>query len=144
MPVSVHIPTRIRVDPGALFLRRGCLESALTAAATRALKNSRDVVLAQRGSYVGILFHPPEFSWSGDGLVHVHSSLRSLIDQSVSQTFVQTAIDIGVFEQKRDRDVSDHLAAAEASQLVQKNRLVSSLPIYRLASYEDGGEQVPV
>ena len=71
MPASVILPTRIRVDPDVLTMRRDILANALAAAAERALISSRDVVLAPRGGYASVRLAAPRITWSGGGLHRV-------------------------------------------------------------------------
>ncbi len=146
MPVSVHIPTRIRVDPGALFLRRGCLESALTDAATRALKNSREVVLAKRGGYVGVQCHPPEFTWSGDALPDVPASLRSIVEIHVGNAFDSALEKAGVHTTGLDSEQSSDPLRDSPVSPVDQDRLEPALAMYTLPSFDGAGKQkrVPV
>jgi hypothetical protein len=140
MPVRVEIPIRIRVDPLALLERQDDLEDALAAAVGRALMNSRDVVLAQRGGYVGIRVHPPEFCWYGDGGRMVSGATKARLEKRIATILTQTTESAGIFDFSR---------AIEGIEAILPNQIEESLVIerfdtlqekYELASYQDGGK----
>lgn len=99
MPIRVDIPIRIRVDPGALTERRNELEETLVAATRRALENSREVVLSQRSSSMGLIVHSPEFIWTGDGLGAVSEGVRTEIDERLAVLLADLARAVGLDEQ---------------------------------------------
>ncbi|HET8922551.1 MAG TPA: hypothetical protein VFN26_06095 [Candidatus Acidoferrum sp.] len=141
MPVSVHIPTRIRVDPGALFLRRGCLESALTDAATRALKNSREVVLAKRGGYVGIELHTPEICWSGAGLSEVPATLRAELEKIFKQVFFTAAMNAGVWDSDGSFECGDPVLAEAIVETFQRANFDPEADTYSIPEYDNQGQK---
>ena len=78
MPVTVHVPIRVRVDVDALTSRLGEIGDAVSAAVGRALASSRAVAVEPRGGYLGLRVHEPTFTWSGNGLDQVSASARDM------------------------------------------------------------------
>ncbi len=138
MPVRVEIPIRIRVDPLALLERQDDLEDALAAAVGRALKNSRDVVLAQRGGYVGVKVHPPEFLWYGDGLNSSTNQTQTDIEERVLTVISQAVRSAGIFDLARVSEQVQQPLLAEIAEQVDQERYTSGSHLYTLPSYEDG------
>ncbi len=101
MPVRVDIPIRIRVDPAALTERREALEEALVAATGQALENSRRVVLAEQGESVGVRIHPPEVTWTGDGLNEVAEGVRAEVEECVATSLADAMETAGVAQLAR-------------------------------------------
>jgi hypothetical protein len=85
MAASVHIPSRIIVDPKSLKQRHGCIDDALSRAVGRALEKSRRQVLAPRTGYVGVRLHSPEFRWSGSALDEIAHEQRVALEDQVRE-----------------------------------------------------------
>src|SRR5688500_17695659 len=98
MPVTVDVPVRIRVDPGALATRACCIEEALAAAVGRALKKSSDVVLDARGGYVSVQVHPPDIRWSGNALGEVPQGVRLATQELIAAVLARAADNAAITE----------------------------------------------
>ena len=96
MPVSVHIPVRLRLDRGVLAEADDTLDEALTAALDRALANCRSTVLEPRGGYARVALHPPSFSWSGDGLAGVDARTRQDTEALVARIIADAVASAGL------------------------------------------------
>lgn len=136
MPVRVDIPIRIRVDPLALTERQNDLEEALAAAVGRALKNSRDVVVAQRGGYVGVKVHSPEFIWSGDGLANIPGGVRSEIIKLVTNILERTTQSAGIDSWSSNSKKLYIPLPQNVSELFDGNRYDSSPNTYTIPTYQ--------
>ena len=91
MPKNVYIKTRLRVDPEALTTRRMTIEQALAAAAGRALKKSRDVVLTGLGAGVEVRLNPPQVNWTGPALEKVSKPLRAEVEMRIAAVLAAAA-----------------------------------------------------
>ncbi len=142
MPVQVRIPTRIRVDARALTERRECLEEALETAAARALANSREVVLRERGGYARVCLGAPEFTWRGDGLHAVPRSQRAEIEARLARALRRAVEGAGLLETAVDgREVPEPLPPDPAERA---DRLRLTRHRYTIPEYEDAGRPVDV
>lgn len=94
MPVSVSVPTQIRIDRTALSDHPEWIEEAVSAAVGRALANSRAAVLEPRGGYLGVVLHPPTFTWRG---IAVESIDRLNLEKMVADIFRNGAAAKGLF-----------------------------------------------
>jgi hypothetical protein len=144
MPVSVHIPIRIKVDPGALRELRPALEEAFVAAVGRALGNSRKVVVEERGGYMGIRLAPPDVTWSGDGLHAVHEADRTEIEEMLSSALFAAAGACGLLQlagapQRVPAPLSGHV-----EEMLDQDRYSSLLGVYAIPSHDREGEPVAV
>ncbi len=136
MPVRVDVPTRVRVDPGALTDRRADLEDALGAAAGRALANSADVVLRPRASYATARLNPPEFTWYGAGLGEVPTSVRTEVEESLADVLWRAAERAGLARRTDERP----RALERVLETVDDSRYDRLLALYEIPSY-DGAKQ---
>ena len=101
MPVSVSVPTKIRVDPAALAEHPCRVEEAISAAVGRALANSRQTVLDARGGFVGVCLHPPTFTWSGLPLkdqdrAQLEETVSDLVDKAAQRELISGSTEVGV------------------------------------------------
>lgn len=142
MAVNVHIPTRISVDPRALVERQACIEEALAQAALRALRNSRKEVLEERGGYLAVDCHRPDFTWTGDGLDHAHPALRAIIEERLAKALWDAADEAGIYDQA-GRDGIEPLSD-DVSELLDPTRYSSSFGLYAVPSYDDKGNKAPI
>jgi hypothetical protein len=136
MPVHVDVPIRIKVDPGALARRACCIESALSAAAGRALKNSSDVVLAGRGGYATVELHPPQLRWSGDGLGQVPQGLRLATGDLVASVLAEAAAVAGIRPAPGRDDEPPAPLPREVSERLDPERHAPLLGQYLISSYD--------
>jgi hypothetical protein len=102
MPVSVHVPIRIRTEPRIIAEQPDLLTEALARAVGRALAASRQHVLEPRGAYVGLRFSAPAFRWVGDGLAAVPPERRAALEGRIADLIERTAERTGVFELARE------------------------------------------
>jgi hypothetical protein len=142
MAVRVYVPTRVRVDVGALFQRRCCIEDALVAAAGRALANSREVVVAQRGGYMGVEVHPPEVHWNGTGLAAIPESVRAEIEQRLEAIWHELIDAAGILDFARDSLKAPEPLGEPPVERVDGDRFHRLLGVYELPSYQEGGTTV--
>ncbi|ESA32887.1 hypothetical protein N836_24170 [Leptolyngbya sp. Heron Island J] len=140
MPVRVDIPIRIHVDPGALTERRSDVEDALTAAVGRALKNSRDVVLAERGGYVGIKVHPPEVVWAGNGLGKVSEAIRVEIEERIGGLLDQAVVTARIYEFAKAKESVAQVLPGEFKEPFVQERFDPNFEVYELPVYRRQGE----
>ncbi len=98
MTVSVHVPTRIRVDAATLEGPREELLEAVATASRRALSNSVDVALAPRGGDLGVDAADPTFRWTG---VAVDPGLREQVERDIAASLARAVEDAGVRELER-------------------------------------------
>lgn len=142
MPLSVELPTRIRIDAAALAGEgEEALGEALGAAVRRALIASRDAVLAPRGSYAGVRLHHPEFAWSGDGLDAVSTARRMEIEDLVDATLLAAAEVSGVLDLARASEEIDLPLMGDPSETIDDRRYGALLRLYRLPAYDDRGRE---
>ncbi|WP_433308040.1 hypothetical protein ACQP0U_16690 [Micromonospora sp. CA-269861] len=144
MAISVHVPVRIRVDARSLADRPEAVTDALGAALARALERSRREVVAPHGGYLEVRPNPPEFRWTGAGLQGVspddrravEARLRRCVDEVVTAARLDPGLPPGVV-----------LPLSEpAEELFDRQRMRHLLAVYRVPSYDDGGDaaEVPV
>ena len=140
MPASVHVPTRVRADAGALRERRGDLAEALGAAARRALAGSVEAVVEPRASFARVRLGTPEFTWLGAGLKGVPVSVRSEVENLVQDVLARAAGDAGLLAAggRRPRPLE------QLAERVDRRRYDAALAIYSLPSYAGGEVHVPV
>ena len=97
MPTLVFVPVRLRLDRGALTQSRDSIAEALNAAATRALVNSRSVVIEPRRSMATPVAVAPVFSWTGPAVSTVSTEQRreieTLIERELSRAFTTARVD---------------------------------------------------
>src|SRR5262245_20764045 len=140
MPVSVHIPIRIRVDPQAVSERIDDLKEALSAALRRALANSRELVLARRGGYVTTVLNRPQVTWSGAGLDRISSSERSRVEECIAGLCAELcgSENIATWGRRKDATAADGLTAI--SEPLDDSRWDSDRGLYSIPSYDTPGE----
>ena len=139
MPVHVAVPARLRIDPAALRDRRDELEEALAAAAGRALTRSREVVLAERGGYVGVRLHAPVVTWTGASLAAVPPELRARVEGRLAAVLFGMAERTGMLDGARDGQQTPFPLQDRAAEPADTARLASLLGRYLLPSYLAGG-----
>lgn len=122
MPVRVNIPIRIRVDPLALLERQGDLKDALVAAAGRALKNSRDVVLTQRGGYVEVQVHLPEFTWIGNDLADIPLSTQTETETWIAILLAQLTQVAEMYEFMRRAESAPAPLPKQIEEVIEQDR----------------------
>src|SRR5262245_33247995 len=132
MPVCVRIPIRLRVDPGALSGRQADLAEALAAAAGRALRNSRAVVLEHRGGYEGINLHPPTFSWCGEAVGRLDNATRLEVEALVADVLRRAAEDAGVLDQARAAERLPLPFTATSGERLDPSRYFGVLGLYAI------------
>ncbi len=144
MPVRVSVPLRIRTDARALSEARADVAEALSAAAGRALRASREVVLEERGGYVGVRLHPPEIAWTGDGLGEVPSALRAEVEAWLDDELAALAEAAGVLDAAGLAAELPEPLARLATESPDPVRFHPELLRYVIPSYDGGGDAVAV
>ena len=139
MPVTVNVPIKISVDPEAVTEQYSWVEETLTAAAGRALKNSRDVVLAERGGYLGIKIHRPEVIWRGGGLPEVPEAIRRQIEEHLEVLVASLVEGAGVYDFAHASKKAPSTIPEEVAEPIDSQRTHSLLGVYELPSFDDGG-----
>jgi len=142
--ISVHVPVRIRLDARSVTGRPEAVTDALGAALARALERSRREVVAPRGGYLEVRAAAPEFRWTGAGCDAVppedrhafEARLRRRMDEVVAAARLDPGLPAGVAAP----------LSRPAVELFDPQRLRSLLAVYRVPSYDDGGDaaEVPV
>jgi hypothetical protein len=136
MPVSVLIPTRIRVDAVGLATRRDVIEKALARAAGRALANSREVVLAPRGAYEDIRFCAPQFTWTGRGLDRVSMATRADLEALVAATLSRAGVDARLYHAVRAPANTPPVLPHEIGAPAEEDRFILEGDAYVIPSYQ--------
>ncbi|MEU8421288.1 hypothetical protein AB0C15_10475 [Micromonospora sp. NPDC048835] len=144
MAISVHVPVRIRVDARSLVERPEAVADALGAAVGRALERSRREVVAPRGGYLEVRPEAPTFRWTGADGERVHpddrrafeARLRRRVDEVVTAARLDPGLPPGVVVPLSE----------PAEELFDPQRMRHLLAVYRVPSYDDGGDaaEVPV
>ncbi|MCG5444166.1 hypothetical protein NIE79_002311 [Micromonospora sp. NIE79] len=144
MAISVHVPVRIRVDARSLAERPEAVTDALGAALARALERSRREVVAPHGGYLEVRPNAPTFLWTGadgarvspDDRRAVEARLRRRIDEVVTVARLDPGLPPGVAVP----------LSQPAEELFDRQRMRHLLAVYRVPSYDDGGDaaEVPV
>lgn len=145
MPVRIDIPIRIKVNPGTLTEMefQGQLWDALVATTERAFANSRDLVLAERGGYVGVTVHAPEFNWSGEGLDEVSDSTRTDIEAYLVNIILSVGREQGVYDLAEYGDVIGlELLPSTIEDIFDIEHLNPLLSSYLIPTYDDDGNLV--
>jgi hypothetical protein len=139
MPVTVHIPAKIRLQRGVLDAHPAWLDEALGAALGRALLSSKKKVLAARGDYLPSVLHPPTFVWKG---LAPAAEERAALERRIASLLADLAnqYDIGTPAETGPQEVipphpSEAFDPARGSALAQ---------VYALDSYEGDQEVLPV
>ncbi|MEO3774612.1 hypothetical protein [Micromonospora sp. B9E7] len=144
MAISVHVPVRIRLDARSVTERPEAVTDALGAALARALERSRREVVAPRGGYLEVRAGAPEFRWTGAGGARVspddrrafEARLRRRIDEVVTAARLDPGLPAGVAAP----------LSRPAAEVFDPQRMRHLLAVYRVPSYDDGGDaaEVPV
>lgn len=144
MAISVHVPLRIRLDARSVTERPEAVTDALGAALARALERSRREVVAPRGGYLEVRPNPPEFRWTGAGGERVspddrrafEARLRRRIDEVITAARLDPGLPAGVAAP----------LSRPAAEVFDRQRMRHLLAVYRVPSYDDGGDtaEVPV
>ena len=140
MPVTVHVPIRVRVDVDALTSRLNEISDAVAAAAGRALASSRAIAVEPRGGYLGLRAHEPTFAWSGNGLDRVSASARRILEMQI-RALVLAEAERRLVGDGRDR-VAPEPIPADPSEAVDRSRYWDPVHYYALPSYDQGGNKI--
>jgi hypothetical protein len=142
MPVHVNIPIRIRIDSAAATTRADDIEAAVEAAVLRALANSREEVVAQRGGYVVVRPHMPTFTWMGDGLSAIPRATQHDLQAQLERCLVRAINDVELYRYQAD-DVP-LVIPPNPSETVESARLYERVSIYNIPAYDGEGDDVAV
>ncbi|MCX5065276.1 hypothetical protein OOJ91_05220 [Micromonospora lupini] len=144
MAISVHVPLRIRLDARSVTERPAVVTDALAAALARALERSRQEVVAPRGGYLEVRAAAPDFRWTGAAAERVspddrrafEARLRRRIDEVIGAARLDPGLPAGVAAP----------LSRPATELFDASRMRHLLAVYRVPSYDDGGDaaEVPV
>ncbi len=143
MPVSVIIPTRIRVNATGLAKRRDVIAEALASAAGRALASSRDVVLARRGGYATIRLWEPKVVWTGGELDRVSAAVRADIEALVKETFSRAASSAHLYDFVRAAVTAPPVLPDEIRERVDEHRWTLDGDGYLIPSYQPKKDLTP-
>ena len=143
MPVSVLVPSRLRVDPRALEEQLGDVEESYAAALAAVMRNVSERVLDLRGGYVGLMAHDPYFTWTGDAASDVSPQVRRELEDAI-----RNRISLALDETRRRRAVGATRATAAAradpAEPVDEERYDRIIRAYGVPSYDKGGKKVHV
>ncbi|MBQ0901070.1 hypothetical protein [Micromonospora sp. U21] len=144
MAISVNVPVQIRLDARSLTERPEAVTEALAAALARALERSRREVVAPRGGYLEVRPGAPKFRWTGaagervspDDRRAFEARLRRRIDEVVTAARLDPGLPVGVAAP----------LSRPPAELFDPQRMRHLLAVYRVPSYDDGGDaaEVPV
>ncbi|WP_030489677.1 hypothetical protein [Micromonospora chokoriensis] len=142
--ISVHVPVRIRVDARSLAERPEAVTDALGAALARALERSRREVVTPRGGYLEVRPNAPTFRWTGAGVQRVSPDDRRAVEARLRRR-----VDEVVTAARLDPGLPPGVAvplSQPAAELFDPQRMRHLLAVYRVPSYDDGGDaaEVPV
>ena len=144
MPVRVNTPIRIVVDPHALDQRLPDIDEALSAALGRALENSHDAVVTERGGYVELVYHEPQFTWTGDGLDAVPDTQRLALQQHITGQIQQAISRSSLAQHDKIGADAPHPMPDDIFEQRQRQRYHRLLRLYELPSYDDDGDETAV
>ncbi|SCF09683.1 hypothetical protein GA0070607_5500 [Micromonospora coriariae] len=144
MAISVHVPVRIRLDARSVTERPEAVTEALATALARALERSRREVVAPRGGYLEVRPGAPEFRWTGPAGERVSPD-----DRRAFEARLRRRIDEVVTAARLDPGLPPGVAAPLSrppTELFDPQRMRHLLAVYRVPSYDDGGDaaEVPV
>ncbi|MET8040930.1 hypothetical protein ABZU25_08695 [Micromonospora sp. NPDC005215] len=144
MAISVHVPVRVRLDARSVTERPEVVTEALAAALARALEHSRREVVAPRGGYLEVRPEAPTFRWTGADGERVspgdrrafEARLRRRIDEVIASARLDPGLPAGVAAP----------LSRPAAEVFDAARMRHLLAVYRVPSYDDGGDaaEVPV
>jgi hypothetical protein len=141
MPVSVHVPSRIVVDPRSLAGRQACVEEAFGQAMARALERSRRHVLKPRAGYVGARLNSPEFRWSGEAVSSVPAEERARFEAKVRAYILEQVGATGLLTSVRQKKRAP--LAGPAFEPFDPTRYRPVLDLYDIPVYNDAGKKHP-
>jgi hypothetical protein len=137
MPVSIHVPIRIRTDPHSLAEDGDGVEATLARALARALAETRRQVLEPRGTAVGVQFDAPTFRWTGTASSDVTPELRDATESRIAELLWRTAEASGVFELARKNAEARLPLEDEPRAQVERGRILPGG--YMIPSYDTAG-----
>ncbi|AIE86492.1 hypothetical protein [Fimbriimonas ginsengisoli] len=139
MPVSVSVPTKIRIDRTALADHPEWIEEAVSAAVGRAMANSRRSVLDARGGYLGVSLHAPNFSWRG---IDVAERDRIRLEEAIARIVKDAAAVNGLLDGPGPN--VPPVLPPDPSEPFDSLRAFPIAGVYTLDSYDGGTEDVQV
>jgi hypothetical protein len=140
MPISVTVPTKIRIDRKALVDHPEWIEDALAATLGRALANSKKTVLEPRGDYLGVSIHPPAFTWSGLSVeAHERVKLEQLVADAIREIIAAQGIGVSLTRPDVPEVMPDN-----PSELFDPLRGYPLLGVYTVDSYKGGTDDIQV
>ncbi|MFG1882633.1 hypothetical protein [Micromonospora sp. NPDC049102] len=144
MAISVHVPVRIRLDARSVTERPEAVTDALAAALARALERSRQEVVAPRGGYLEVRTEAPEIRWTGAARERVSPDERRAFEARLRRR-VTEVVDAARLDPGLPPGVPLPLSEP-AAELFDPQRMRHLLAVYRVPSYDDGGDaaEVPV
>lgn len=147
MTVTIHIPSRIIVDPESLLQRPRWIEDAYCSATGRAIAKSRHEVLEPRGGYLGIRLNAPQFRWTGPAVDEVPFDQRASFEEQIRRLIleqVQSRLHGG--HSGRTNAASNPAAplSGQVFEAFDQNRYHGATGLYEIPSYEDRGKKIPV
>ena len=140
MPVTVHVPIRVRVDVDALTPRLDEIGDAPAAAAGRALASSRAVAVEPRGGYLGLRVHEPTFTWTGNALDRVSANTRRILETQI-RSLVLAQAERSLLGDRRDRS-SRNTVPANPSETIDRSRYWDVVHHYVIPAYDQGGKEI--
>ncbi|WP_404385375.1 hypothetical protein [Caenispirillum salinarum] len=141
MPVEVHIPLTLRLDPA---LARGEhlaeVEAAVSAAARRALAEVDAEVIAPRGGYAVPRLHAPTFTWAG-GAAALPRDWRQDAERAVSAGLQAAVAAAPNTAGAKLSEAPEPVPAAPRDRIERRRRRGGR---YRIPSYAGGTADVPI
>ena len=138
MPVTVHVPIRLRVSPADLRDGGVRVDDLLAEGLARALARSRDVAVAPRGSYMQVRFHPPEISWGGAGVNAIGDALRRTTEARVARVVEAAVAASGISALADAAWRAPEVLPANPSEALDRRRTIATGGAYVVPSYGDG------
>lgn len=131
MPVTAHIPIRIRIDPAlAGGDVSGAVRGAVAAAVGRSLRAFEEDVLEERGGYARPGFRVPQFAWGGQP---VSADWRQAIEQACNDEIAALTRPIAERVDERLR-LAPQVAPHDPYERIDPSRIDGLT--YRIPSYD--------
>jgi hypothetical protein len=140
VPVSVRVPIRLRLLGTRLDPDFDEVETAVGAAALRALARSRSAVIEPRGGYATVTCAAPRFTWRGD-LARLSKATRDEIERRVTAALGEASLRAGLFDFEAARAEAPEVLPASIFEVIDPDRYDEDLELYWIPGYQKGGKR---
>ena len=135
MPVSVHVPIRLRLTASRLETCLDEIEDAVGVAALRAMVRSRVAVLEPRSGYAAVTCAAPQFTWNGD-VARASQPLRQEIERRVAVALTGASERARLFDFGVTRVEAPEVLPDKIFERIDPTRFDETLESYEIPSYQ--------